>query len=245
MAKDATDNIAYYVKIDSVHKEDIASIRHWTNLKVAFDKNCVWITNFEDTQINAAEVKSLPYKTIYYNKNGKLYLLNSLLPDCNLPAVLWTPIERALPLKTGSYNHNFFGIEEKINIKLVESETEKEAEVMMVEIYLLKSYMETAPEVRLQNIHWVLISPEQAVLFGKPLLPVNGKVYWKNKNAIIPAGYNFDLHMLTDILLIKINPEKNCWILWDTDSSFIKIEKHLLEPLSISSFRKTYNQLQK
>ena len=85
----------------------------------------------------------------------------------------------------------------------------------------------------------------QAVLFGKPLLPVNGKVYWKNKNAIIPAGYNFDLHMLTDILLIKINPEKNCWILWDTDSSFIKIEKHLLEPLSISSFRKTYNQLQK
>ena len=242
MAKDASDSLAYYVKIDAKYKEDIAGIRHWTNLKVAFEKNSIWITNFDEVQINAVEVKSIPSKTIYYSKGSKLYFLNSLLPDCNIPSLLWTPIERAMPLKLGDFNHNFFGIHEKVTLKLVANESEKEAEVLLVAIDSLKNYIESAPEVRLNNIHWILLSNKKALLFGKPLLPIDGKAFWRKKNAIIPVGFHFDLEMLSEILMTKINLEKNCWIIWNTDTSYIKIEKYLLEQLSISSFRKTYRK---
>lgn len=242
MAQDITDPVNYYLQIERTHQNDLAAIRHWSNLKIAFDETHIWVRDFDHVQMNAFEVKSIPYKNVYYSKNGKLFLLNSLLPDRNIPSLLWTPIERALPVELPSFNHNFFGIHEKIAINLVPSAKETDAFALVADISLLHQYISTAAAIRLKSLSWVKVGSSQALILGRPLLPVSGKVLWQMNNFLIPAGYAFELAILAEPLANLLNPERNCWIIWDTDNTYSLIRKKDFQPLSLSSFRIT-NQL--
>ncbi len=243
MAQDSSSSIAYFLLMDKINQEDLAPLRKWSNLKVAFDKDQIWITNFEHHQIESIEVKSVPYKTIFYRKESKLFLLNSLLPDRNEPSCLWTPIERAFPLEIKNANFNYFGIEEKVAIKLVQEEVERAAEVLLTDISTLENYLNTAPAIRLKNLTWVVIGTSEVLIFGKPLLPISGTVFWKNQEAIIPVGYNFELAIISETINKKINTTKSAWVIWFKNATYFALEKSQLMPLTLSSFRKTKQKL--
>ena len=243
MAQDSSSSLAYFLLVEKINKDDLAPLRKWSNLKVAFDKDQIWVSNFDHYQIESIDVKSVPYKTIFYRKDSKLFLLNSLLPDRNEPSFLWTPIERAFPLEIKNANYNYFGIEEKVTIKLVRDEVEREAEVLLTDISTLENYLNSAPEIRLKNLTWVVIGTSEVLIFGKPLLPINGTVFWKNQDAIIPVGYNFELSILSETINKKINANKSAWVIWFKDATYFSLEKSQLMPLSLSSFRKTKQKI--
>ena len=243
MEKNAPNDLGWFLKIDAGFKEDLASIRSWENLKLAYESNTIWVTNFDQQQIDSKEVKSMPYKTIFYSKNGKLYPKNSLLPECNQPSLLWTPIERALPIQLPKFNHNYFGIEEQISLQLIQVDEEQEARALLVLIDTLGKYINTAPVVRLKNISWVTINNVEAMLFGTPFLPLNGGAFWIDGNSLIPVGYNFDLHSISHFLYKSICEENNCWIVWNKDSSYFKIEKNIPVKLTAGSFRQTHENI--
>ena len=239
MAEDASKNITYYLQVDKNRKQDLAPIRVWNNLKVAYDEGFIWISNFEVGQIESVEIKKLPYKKVFYCKEGKLYPLHSLLPVRKEPALLWTPIERAFPIEMPSFNHNFFEVKDKLSVRLVAEEMEKEGTALLTSVEDLGSYVETAPKVRLLPLHWVLLEKGMAMVFGKPILPLKGEVFWLRKSSLLPVGFDFELSILSEVIQDKINPERNCWVIWNQDGSYFKIEKRLLMPLTISSVRKT------
>jgi hypothetical protein len=243
MAQDTSGSIDYFLLIDKAYLDHLSVIRQWPNLKVAFDSNQVWITNFNSVQIESVEVKSIPYKQLFYSTKNKLYMLDSLLPDRNVPTFLWTPIERALPISIETYNHNYFGIKQTGPIQLVKTdETEKES-VMLTTLDKLVNYIETAPNFRVNPIEWVLLNTEDVLLFGTPILPINGAMYWVNKDSILPVGYNFELSILAELIGHKLNIEKDDWLIWNTDSTYFKVNKDAIKPLSLSSVRKTVSTL--
>ena len=131
MATHAANDLSYYLLIADQFKSDLAGIRKWNNLRVGFDTGSVWIRDLDYVQVNSVEVKSIPYKTLFYEKDGKLYLQNSLLPDRNIPSLLWTPIERALPVKLPPFNHNYFGISEQVAVRIVPSAAESPSNVLV------------------------------------------------------------------------------------------------------------------
>jgi hypothetical protein len=239
MAKNAANDLTYYLVLDEAHKADLAAVRPWQNLKVAYDQKQVWVKDLSYVQIESVEVKCIPYKTIYYESNGKLCLLNSLLPDRKIPSLLWTPIERALPVKLPSFNHNYFGITEKVPLSLVPSETEQQAEVMVLNVSKLKAYMETAPALRFKQLSWALLNNDLAFIAGTPLLPIDGEVYWRKDHFIIPAGYEFDHELLCRAMNEILNPDNDSWILWNSDNSYSLIAKEDVQPLSLGAFRTT------
>ena len=242
MAQNAADDIVYFLLLKEVHKADLGTIRIWSNLKVAFDEKHIWVKDFTHNQINSIEVKSIPYKTIFYSKGAKLYLQNSLLPDRNIPAsLLWTSIDRAFPISLPSLNHNYFGIQEKIQIEIVASEIETEADAMITSLDILKQYIETAPAIRLQHIHWTIINKKNVLLIGKPLLPLTGNTYWKQQEMFLPVGFDFDLPILAKKLLQTIDPGKESILLWNQGNHYQLIDKKALQPISLSSFRTTVN----
>ncbi|MFK7776025.1 MAG: hypothetical protein AB8F94_28130 [Saprospiraceae bacterium] len=243
MAQDSSSSLSYFLLVEKTNKDDLAPLRKWGNLKVSFDKDQIWVTNFDHHQIESIEVKSVPYKTIFYRKESKLFLLNSLLPDRNEPNFLWTPIERAFPLEIKNANHNYFGIEEKVTVKLVRDELEREAEILLTNISTLENYLNTAPAIRLKNLTWVVIGTSEVLIFGKPLLPISGTVFWKNQEAIIPVGYNFELSILSETINKKLNSNKTTWVIWFKDATYFALEKSQLMPLTLSSFRKTKQKL--
>ena len=239
METDVASRISFYLKIEIRFKEDLSIIRHWTHLKIAHDENHIWVSNFESDQFESSTIKSIPYKSLYYGKNGQLYPLGSLLPSQNIPTLKWEHISYGLPITLEKYNPNFFGIKESLSIQLIASLHEYETQVMLCGIDQLKLYIETAPEIRLQNIKWTIINNTEALLIGTPQLPINGSVYEINQHFIIPAGFTFELHLLIPHLNQKLNPNNDFWIVWNLDSTYFKAPKNQFQQLSLSSFRKS------
>ncbi|WP_207536448.1 hypothetical protein [Desertivirga arenae] len=243
MAEDLTNAITFYLSVDDIQRDDLGAIRHWNNLMIGFCESLIWLKGFTSDQVNSVEVKSIPDKKLYYEKGGKLFFKDSLLPERNLPSMLWSPIERGLPVKLPSLNHNYFGLEEKLKISLEPTLIEREAYAMIVPLNILESYLSTAPAIRLSNISWAIIRPNFAFLLGKPLLPLAAKVYWQHQDFIIPAGYELYPPLLSDDLSYILNAKGTNWIIWNEDSSYFVIRKNQLSALSLGSFRRSMKNI--
>jgi len=231
----------YFLEIKKEHKDFLGSIRHWDNLKTAFETDIIWIKDFSLEQINAAEIQQIPYKKVYELKEHLLFEKNSLLPSKKLPSgLLWTPILRALPVSLPKFNHNYFGIDQKLQISIKPSEAIKEAYALLVDYNELKLYIETAPKFRLEPLQWVVLD-KSALILGNPLLPIKGNTYWLDHDFLLPTGYHFEWFALTKTIQEKLNPSGENLILWNLDNSYSTIPKTTIKQLSISSFRLTFS----
>jgi hypothetical protein len=229
MAENTSNNIEnFLLEIDIEHRDYLEKIRHWSNLSVAFDENSIWLRNISKTQVDSMEIKSIPFKKIYYLKDDLLFLKDSLLPLKRLQrSLLWSPISRALPVKLPFCNNNFFGINEKIEVKIVPSEIEK-------------IYIENAPKIRLQNLVWTIVNQE-ILIIGTPILPIQGKTFWNVLEFIFPSGYDLEFPLLDQIINSEINPFNENFIFFQENGKYVNIPKDKFRPLSISSFRLTFS----
>jgi hypothetical protein len=231
----------YFLEIKKEHKDFLAAIRHWHNLKLAFETNTIWIKDFSAEQINSAEIQQIPYKVVFELKENLLFEKGKLLPSKKLPSgLLWSPILRALPVSLPKFNHNYFGIDQKLEIVLKPSENIKEAFAMLVSYDELKFYIELAPKYRLETLNWVVID-EKILILGNPLLPIKGNTFWFDYNFLIPTGYDFEWFALSETFQEKLNPSGQNIIIWNTDNSYSVIPKETIKPLSLSSFRLTFS----
>lgn len=240
METDSSGNvISYLLQIRVDEKERLGAIRHWQNLKVAFDNTVIWVKDFSKEQINSIEVKQIPFTELFYLKNNLLFKYNSLVPEKKMHSgLLWTPINRALPVELSNYNHNFFGINERVSIKLIESSTEHEPHALLTTINDAQNYITTAAAIRLKNLRWVIVNNELLII-GKPLLPLIGKTFWLKNDFLLPTGFDFELPVLEKSLQRLVNPNNDKFIIWYKDASYACIDKNDAATLSISSFRKT------
>lgn len=237
MAVHSANGVSYYLALPLAQKERLGALRHWQNLKVAFDEETVWVKEFTPAQIDGTEVKTLPHKTIYVANGPQLYLQGSLLPERLLPSLLWTPIERGLPLRLPAFNHNYFGLAEKIAVRLKPAESEKEAWACLVKRDLLNAYAEGAPAVRMQGLNWVLAGHDEALLTGTPLLPLPGDTFWRQGDLLFPSGYELEWPLLADTLQKVLNPQGSHWVVWTKDGSYWRVPKQQTVPLSRGSVR--------
>ncbi len=209
----------FYLKLHISQKENLLSIYHFENLKIAIDDDFVWIKNLTDEQINSKQIKILTQKTVYYEKEGKLYLQNSLLPQRNIPSLLWTEIERAIQIELPKVIENKFDIQSvnAIQPKIVSSENEKEAVAMLISVKQLEGYIKGAAAVRLQNLKWVILENQfdktqnKVFIIGKPILPILSnlskkdiKIFWQNDNLFIPIGFDFEFSGLRESISEKL-----------------------------------------
>ncbi len=243
METNVAGRVRLYLKIEMQFKEDLGSIRHLTHLKIAVEGNHMWVTNFDSGQFESLDIKSIPYKELFYSKNGQLYPFNSLLPCAGNAPLKWEPITTVLPIKLDRFNPNFFGVTERIDPLLIPSQTESEPTIMLCSLSDLKEYIESAPEIRLKNKKWVLLNNTKALLLGTPLLPIKGNVYEVQNDFIIPSGFQFELISIASIINQQINPTYQSWIVWNTDSTYFKVEKEKVQPLTLSSFRRSTHSL--
>lgn len=239
MAIDTTGSISYYLSLAGEHAAYLGTIRHWENLKIAYEGNVVWVKDLSPVQVDSLEVKSIPFKELYYAQDGKLFLKGSLLPSRNLPSLLWTPIGRGLAVTLPAYNHNYFGLTGNVNIRLAPSEKETESLALRVNINVLQNYIVTAPAIRLEGLQWTVLGAIEALLLGAPLLPLQGQAFWRRGDFLLPAGFDLELYAVSDDLSQLLNPEGDSWILWQEDGRYSKLDKQAFTPLSISSFRLT------
>jgi hypothetical protein len=239
MAKNTPNDLTYFLALEVAHEHYLGALRSWENLKMAQDEGVIWIKDLRWDQVEAAEVKTIPYKTLYYARENKLFPLHSLLPERNVPSLLFTPIERALPLSLPALNHNYFGINQQVDVQLVPANQEEPACALVVDIEDLHTYIYQAPEVRLQHLQWVLINQQQALVMGTPVLPISGQAYWEKNDFLLPAGYNFEFHILHPAIDNLVNATGENRVIWQENGSYFLVRKNDFRPLSKSSLLQT------
>lgn len=243
MAKDASNDLTYFLSIDASKSEDLASIRHWSSLKLAFEENLIWVKDLDYSQLNSLTVKSIPFHRSYEAKDGKLFPLNSLLPERTVPGLLWTPIERALPVELPDLNHNYFGFDQTLSCSLVKSEAEQSAIASLHSLDSLLAYATSAPEIRMKNLEWVILSDQSVLVYGKPLLPLSGNDFWLHENHLLPAGTDFELPILSEVFYKALQPETPSIVLWKDDAGYQLIPRSSFQQLSLSSIRLTIQSM--
>lgn len=243
MAKDASNDLTYFLSIDASKSADLASIRHWGSLKLAFEENLIWVKDLDYSQMNSVTVKSIPFHHSYEAKDGKLFPLNSLLPERTVPSLLWTPIERALPVELPDLNHNYFGCDQKLGCSLVKSDVEQSVIASLHSLDALMAYASSAPNVRLKNLEWVLLSDESVLVYGTPLLPLTGTVFWLYENHLLPAGTDFELPILSEAFYNILQPETPSVVLWKEDAGYQLLARSSFQQLSLSSIRLTLQSM--
>ncbi|WP_347216631.1 hypothetical protein [Chryseobacterium sp.] len=240
MAENSSDPIKeFWAEIPRADEDYLGSIRDWKNVQVATDDETIWLKGFTDAQVLASELHQLPNFLLYELRKGLLFKKEALVPSKKLrTGLLWMPIDKALRLTFPASNQNYFGISEKVQIRLKESSEEHPVIALVSKIADIKDSIVALPKFRLEKIEWTVIE-DKALFLGTPLLSLPGKTYWTKDEHLLPSGFDFEFKNLSIFLQQKYNKESDQWLLWDENGNYLSIKKTDFRPLSVSSFRLT------
>ncbi|PTT41270.1 hypothetical protein DBR28_04450 [Chryseobacterium sp. HMWF028] len=240
MAEDSSKRLKeFWAEILRADEDFLGSIRDWKNVHVAVDDDTIWLKGFTEEQTSASEIQQLPDFILYELRDGFLFRKEALVPSKKMrTALLWIPIDKALQLSFPLSNQNYFGIHEKVQIKLKESNVEQPVIALLSNIADIKESIIALPKFKLEKIKWILLG-DKALFIGVPLLSFPGKTYWTKDRHLLPAGLDFEFKNVSILLQQKYNKESEGWVLWDGNGSSLLIKEADFRLLSVSSFRLT------
>ncbi|MFL9835438.1 hypothetical protein [Chryseobacterium terrae] len=240
MAENSSNSIkTFWAELPKADEDFLGSIRDWKNIQIAIDEETIWLKGFTDEQAASSEIQQLPNFILYELRDGLLFRKDTLVPSKKMrTALLWTPIDKALKLTFPISNNNFFGISEKIEVKLKPSEEEQPAMALLCSISEIKEVIVTIPKFKLEKLSWIVIN-DKALFMGTPLLSFPGKTFWLKDDHLLPTGFDFEFKNLSSLLQIKYNECNEDWLLWSENEIVLNIKKEDFRKLSVSSFRLT------
>ncbi|OBW42992.1 hypothetical protein AB670_00635 [Chryseobacterium sp. MOF25P] len=240
MAEDSSNSIkTFWAELPKGDEDFLGAIRDWKNVHIAIDEEIIWLKGFTDEQAVSSEIQQLPNFILYELGDGLLFRKGALVPSKKMrTALLWAPIDKALKLTFPISNNNFFGINEKVDVKLKSSEEEQPAMALLCSISEIKEVIITTPKFKLEKLDWIVIN-DKALFMGTPLLGFPGKTFWLKDDHLLPTGFDFEFKDLSSLLQRKYNECNEDWLLWSETGSVLSINKENFRKLSVSSFRLT------
>ncbi|WP_419868667.1 hypothetical protein [Chryseobacterium sp. CT-SW4] len=238
MAENSSKRIkVFWAEIPRAGEDFLGSVRDWKNIQVALDEEVIWLKGFTEEQAASPELRQLPDFILYELREGLLFRKNALVPSKKIrTALLWSPIDKALPVDFPLSNQNYFGIHEKVKVKLKTAEEEQPAFALLSPLEEIKNILVAIPGFKLDLISWTLLD-DNALFLGEPLLSLPGNTYWKKDGHLLPTGLDFEWRNLSLLLQKKYNKNADRWILWSREGEYISIPKENFRKLSVSSFR--------
>jgi hypothetical protein len=229
----------WLLTVPLAERGQLAPLRDWPGLKIAFADDAAWVTGFADDPLRLPTVRAIPYITVYYQRADRLFRAGSRLPERTVPALLWSPIGRGLPVTLPPFRPNYTDPQPVRAVRLVPGGAEQPLAAMRVDVGVLRAEVEIAPAFRLEPLRWTRLGDADALVLGWPPLPVPGLAFWARANWLLPAGYDLDLPLLAHWLNEQLNPGGQHWLLWQPDGQYAAIPKAACQPLSIRSVRET------
>lgn len=240
MAEDSSKRIKeFWAELPRIDEDFLGSIRDWKNVQISLEDEIIWLKGFTDEQAVSSEIQQLPNFILYELREGLLFRKDALVPTRKVrTALLWAPIDKALKLTFPPTNHNFFGIDEKIEIRLKPSEDEQPATALLSSIIEIKDKIIELPKFKLEKIDWLVIN-DKALFLGNPLLSFPGKTFWTKDHHLLPTGFDFEFKNWSSLLQRKYNASQDQWLLWNENGNVLHLNKDDFRKLSVSSFRLT------
>jgi hypothetical protein len=212
-------------------------------LEIANQENIVWVKNIPEGLIKTAIIQRIPSQCMYSTNEGLLYPYGKQIPIGDLPDLAWQAIQQKLTVMLPSINPNYFGVEASVVVKLMPSKAAEKGLFLLVTLADLEAYLKTVAAWRLDSLSWTVIGHYHALIKGIPMLPLQGKPYWKRGQHILPLGWDLEWPVLSTATAKRLDPSKQHWIFWQKNSQYNLIPKAHFKPLSRSSFYFTQEKL--
>lgn len=240
MAKDPSQPVKeFWAELPRADEDVLGSVRDWKNIQIAREEEVIWMKGFTGEQAVSPEIQQLPNCLMYELREGLLFRKNALVPSKKVrTALLWMPIDQALRLTFPISNNNFFGIDEKITVRLKPTEEVQPAVALLSSVAEIKDLMITLPKFKLERMDWTVIN-SKALFLGTPLLSFPGRTYWTKDGHLLPSGFDFEFKNVSVLLQKKYNEALSQWLVWNEDGTYISVHKNDFRKLSVSSFRLT------
>ena len=208
-------------------------------LRAAEEENCIWIRGINALLEMDKELLRLPAtNTFIIDEQGNLFLSGGLTPVAILKPLEWIALTdfisveaptAALPGKTN----------EKVSIRIILSAVERKGTALLTTLDVWKQYAETASETRLLSTRFAVSEKNKVLIMGVPLPSLPGIEYWQTGDALIPAGYDFELSIMREFVNKKLNENKNSLIVFDKEGGCQKIDKAFFVVSKRSAIRLT------
>jgi hypothetical protein len=238
MAKDHADSLKQFVlQMAMKDKKTLGSVRTMPGLLMAEEDEIIWLRG-QAGGVLPMEIRQLPaLKTFLLDEKGLLFPAGHLTPSGRIKHMQWKSLTETLPaelpvsLLPGK-------VDALLPISLSPSNEEQEGVALLTTIDVLKVYAETAPEVRLKRTMFAVSGSGQTLVYGTPLLPLPGKVFWKKDRLLLPLGFDFAPPALFPLISEKFAGSE-AFILFHPDGSWERIHHEQLVATSRSAVRLT------
>ena len=182
------------------YKDRLGSIRHVPGWKAATDETEIWLKGPVSNGAFQNALSSLPADANYLmDDNGRLFPVGKQTPVRILKELAWQDLRDFLPLEM-PVSAMPGETDVRIQLKVKRSLFEQEVYALKTSFLGWKAYVESAPAIRLQCLRFAVSENEEVLVIGTPLPVLRGQLYWRNKNLLLPAGFNFDPPVLADLL---------------------------------------------
>jgi hypothetical protein len=220
-------------------REALGAVRCLPGLRVAEAGGQLWLRGIPTDVTPDLRLRQLPAVQTYLLDEGEyLFPAGGLTPVGRLNDMHWTPLAAYIrpELPTSALPGKGVG---RYPVRLVPSGRAEAGTALVTELAVWRQYATTAPEVRLQGLHFAASENDQVLVLGTPLPPVPGKEYWLTHNLLLPAGFDFELPLAAGLLAAKLNPRNDAVLRFAPDGRWEKIPKEALVPASRSAARLT------
>lgn len=218
----------------------LGTVRDQPGLHAAADEaGQLWLRGLPATGPLPLALRQLPALATYEaDAEGRLFPAGRPTPTGRLPGLAWQPLAAFSPLAmpTAALPGQRPA---PVPIRLVPSAQPRPGAALLTTLDALKSYAEAAPAVRLAGLRFAVSGRGQALLVGTPLPPLPGQEYWLSAGLLLPAGYDFEVPLVAQLLAGQRPDPAADRLLFFPDGAYEILAAAQLHPVSRSAVRLT------
>jgi hypothetical protein len=203
--------------------DSLGAVRNIPYLQAAYVEDNIWVKGIREPNQYDTKLRKLPSIVTYtLDMDGNLFPLDKITPNGKIDNLNWIPISEfikvdaptsALPGKA----------QDTYKIKLVKATEIKEGAALLTTLSLWKNFADNASEVRLNQLRFAVSKNKEVLIMGSPLPNIPGKEYWVRDHILLPSGYDFEIPLISSLLLLKYNSKKDSVLFFDEKGEYQKI----------------------
>jgi len=203
-------------------KSALYRVRILTDWLVAENETGIWLKGEVDQEVPSA-IEQLPCTARFrMDINNRLFPIGKLTPTGVLPPLKWCTLQDFLPVEMLVAALAGEG-ESAIAVRLVRSDIERKSELLLVHWKDWAHYGRKAPNIRLAPLRFATNTEGETLIWGEPLPPLPGTVFWQEHQVFLPAGWAFEQEIVAEILAETYGKDKSTFLLFRETGQWEKI----------------------
>lgn len=203
-------------------KNALYHVRLLTDWLVAENETGIWLKG-EINQGVPLAIEQLPCTARFrMDESNRLFPLGKLTPTGVLPPLKWQTLQDFLPVEMPVAALAGEGAK-TIAVRLVRSAVERKSELLLVQWEDWADYVRKAPNIRLAPLRFATNTAGETLIWGEPLPPLPGTVFWQDHQIFLPAGWTLEQEVVAEILAATYSQDKSSFLLFRETGQWEKI----------------------